>query len=63
MNYKDAHNEAVRLANLTKRETGVEKINEFGKTVYRAKMLPNRENRAGWELRCQVVKPGDPLSE
>lgn len=24
--------------------------------------LPRRENRAGWELRCEVVRPGDPIA-
>lgn len=59
--YIKAFNEAVNLARLVKREVGIEKANEFGKIVYRVKMLPNKENRCGWELRCEVVSPDSPL--
>lgn len=61
--WKDAHNSAQRQANLYARDMGVEKANEFGKTVYRVKMLPNPENRYGWELRCEVVHPYLPKAE
>jgi hypothetical protein len=59
--WKDAHTAAVELARLLKRETGIEKANEFGKTVYRVHSLPKPENRYGFELRCEIVHPSDPL--
>jgi hypothetical protein len=59
--WKDAHKAAVELARLLKRETGIEKANEFGKTVYRVHHLPKPENRYGFELRCEIVRPSDPL--
>lgn len=61
LKYVKAFNEAVNLARLVKREVGIEKANEFGKTGYRVKLLPNKENRFGWELRCEVVSPDSPL--
>jgi len=59
--WKAAHTAAVELARLLKRETGIEKAVEFGRTVYRVHSLPKPENRYGFELRCEVVRPGDPL--
>ena len=59
--YTKAFNEAVNLARLVKREVGIEKSKEFGKTVYNVKILPNKENRYGWELRCEIVSPNSPL--
>lgn len=58
--WKDAHRDAVRQARVYNREMGIEKANEYGRTVFRVKMLPKAENRQGWELRCEVVRPGDP---
>ena len=60
-NWRDAHIAAVELARLLKRETGIEKAKEFGKEVYRVHTLPNPENRSGFELRCEIVRPSDPL--
>lgn len=59
--WKVAHTAAVELARLLKRETGIEKAKEFGKEVYRVHSLPKPENRCGFELRCEIVRPGDPL--
>jgi hypothetical protein len=58
--WKDAHRSAVELARLLKRETGIEKANEFGKQVFRVHSLPKPENRCGFELRCEIVRPSDP---
>lgn len=58
--WKDAHGAAVDLARLLKRETGIEKANEFGKTVFRVHSLPKPENRCGFELRCEIIQPEDP---
>ncbi len=48
---------AQNLANELGREVGIEKLREFGHTVYTCKMLPERKNRYGWELTCEVVPP------
>jgi hypothetical protein len=55
--YEKVHAYAQQMANKLGREMGIEKMREFGATVYSAKMLPNPENRAGWELRCEIVRP------
>jgi len=59
--WKAAHAAAVERARLLNRETGIEKAIEFGKTVYRVHHLPLPQNRQGFELRCEVVRPSDPL--
>jgi hypothetical protein len=59
--WKAAHTAAVELARLLKRETGIEKAKEFGREVFRVHSLPKPENRCGFELRCEIVRPGDPL--
>ena len=60
-NWKAAHTAAVELARLLKREVGIEKANEYGKQVFRVHTLPRPENRYGFELRCEIVRPSDPL--
>ena len=63
--YKAAHDHAVQVARSFggKFEVGLEKFAEFGKAGYRAGfLLPNPQNRQGFELRCQVVRATDPLS-
>ena len=55
--YKEAHNKAVDLANLCKRDCGILKSKEFGKTVFSVFLLPNKENRYGRELSCEIVTP------
>ena len=59
--WKAAHTAAVELARLLKREVGIEKANEYGKQVFRVHTLPRPENRYGFELRCEIVRPSDPL--
>ena len=59
--WKAAHTAAVELARLLQRETGIEKAKEFGKEVFRVHSLPNPENRCGFELRVEIVRPSDPL--
>ena len=59
--WKAAHTAAVELARLLQRETGIEKAKEFGKEVFRVHSLPKPENRCGFELRCEIVRPSDPL--
>lgn len=35
---------------------GIEKPTRYQK--WTVKMLPQKQNRYGWELRCEVVEPG-----
>lgn len=60
--YSTAHNEAIKYARWLGKEVGLEKGEEYGKTVYKVKHLPKAENRYGHELRMQVVRPNEPLS-
>jgi len=60
MNYQAAYAKALEMANASQRETGIERAVEFGRVVYLPKHLPNPENRMGWELRCEIVRPGSP---
>lgn len=61
MTYTEALADAIDLANLTKREIGIEKLPGI-KTAYSTRILPNPENRCGFELRCEIVRPGTPHS-
>lgn len=58
--YKTVFNHACERATTLQMEVGIEKQREFGRIVYSAKLLPKPENRYGWELQCEVVKPGTP---
>lgn len=55
MSYNEALNKAIGYANLTKREAGVGKL---GPNQFYAMMLPNKGNRFGSELTCEIVEPG-----
>lgn len=59
--WREAHTAAVHLARLLGRETGVLKAKEYNRDVFQVIHLPKPENRQGFELRCEVVGPGDPL--
>ena len=59
--WKEAHTAAVLLARQLGRETGIEKTKEFNTPGFRVHHLPKPENRCGFELRCEVVRPTDPL--
>lgn len=61
-NYDEAFNAAIDLSNLCKIDVGLEKAIEFNRKVYRIFMLPKKENRCGFELRCQVIIPNTPKS-
>lgn len=58
--WKEAHTAAVDLARQLGRETGIEKASEFNRTMFRVHHLPRPENRSGFELRCEIVRPSDP---
>lgn len=51
MTYAEAVDAAQKEADLTGRDMGIEK-DAFG---YRFFMLPQKQNRYGYELRCEVV--------
>lgn len=49
---------ARQLASAHQRPYGIERAREYGKDVWRVKMLPkDPRKRFGWELRCEVVEP------
>lgn len=57
-NYHEARQAAQADANRFKRPMGVEKALEYGREVFRVKMLlTDPTKRFGWELRCEVVEP------
>jgi hypothetical protein len=60
-NYNEAAREGRKYARYLGREVGMEKANEYGKTVYNVKPIPKPENRYGHELRMEILKPTDPL--
>jgi len=62
--YHAAFNAAVTLARLLNKETGLLKVvcPLARRDVFRVYSLPKPENRYGFELRCQVVRPDEPLS-
>ncbi len=42
----------------------IEKAKEYGKTVFRVKMIPkDPKDRFGWETKVEVVEPGSPKVE
>lgn len=65
--YNEAYDAAVRRARETlvagirpeACEIGLE-FNDLFKT-YSIMALPMPQHRSGWELRCEVVRPSDPL--
>lgn len=62
--YKAAHTYAVGVSRqLNGRfDIGIEKFAEYGKPGFRSGfILPQEKNRRGFELRCEVVRPGTPL--
>lgn len=59
--YKEAHAAAVLEARRSGKEVGLERFREYTTSGFRVFSLPKPENRYGFELRCEVVKPGDPL--
>lgn len=62
--YIQAHNYAVKMARQLNVCYGIEKMNQFGKTVYSVKMIPtNPQKRCGWEMRCEVITPESPMYE
>jgi hypothetical protein len=61
--YHEAFRAAVLLARKLGREVGLEKSPKgyYKKDGYLVIHLPKPENRYGHELRCQVVRPDEPL--
>ena len=59
--WKAAHTYAVLFAREIGRDVGISKTVEYGKTGFNVHSLPRPENRHGFELRAEVVRPTDPL--
>lgn len=59
--YKEAHTAAVLLSRQLGREVGIERGKEYSRSGYLVHQLPRPENRQGFELRCEIVRPTDPL--
>ena len=59
--YNEALRAAVTMARTHKQEVGLERNPLFGN--YSVFLLPRPENRSGHELRCEVVRPSDPMPE
>lgn len=59
--WKEAHTAAVKLAREAGKEVGIERMVQFGKTVFLVHRLPAAKFRRGFELRCEIVQPTDPL--
>jgi hypothetical protein len=55
--YGEARREAQRQANVYGRTMGLERADEYGRTVYRVQIIPKIGQRFGWELRCETVDP------
>ena len=59
--WKQAHTAAVKLARELGKEVGLEKFKEYNTPGFRVFSLPKPENRYGHELRCEIVRPTDPV--
>lgn len=60
--YHDAYTAACHLARQLNHDVGLEKAdNPLDGKGFRIFSLPRPENRYGFELRCEVVTPTDPL--
>lgn len=61
--YREAFNAAVKLARQIGYETGLLGVDcpLARREVFRVYILPRPEYRQGFELRCQVVRPDEPL--
>lgn len=57
-NYSIARGVAELDATILCRPMGLEKAIEYGREVFRVKMIPkDPKRRFGWETRCEVVEP------
>lgn len=60
--YFDAYDAALAKAREMNRPVGLEACKEYGKSGFRVKLIPvDPDKRFGWEMRCEVVKPTDPV--
>lgn len=57
MTYAEARARAGELADATGFDHGIERVALASDTGFRVFTLPRRENRRGFELRCEVVHP------
>jgi hypothetical protein len=54
MTYQEAYTKAIELSRLCKRDVG---ISYNGNNDFYTHILPNYDNRYGFELRCEIVTP------
>jgi hypothetical protein len=59
--WKEAHHYAVLSARRLNREVGIWHEKWYDDDGFTVRSLPLEKNRYGNELRCEVVRPGDPL--
>lgn len=59
--WKQAHAAAVKLARELGKEVALEKFKEYNTPGFRVFSLPAAKFRQGFELRCEVVAPTDPI--
>ena len=59
-NYDDAYECARTSADKINKDYGIEKAKEYGKTVFRVKILPGINHSFGHELMMERVTPGMP---
>lgn len=56
--WEAAHADAQHDANTMRRPMAIEAAMEYGRKVYRVKMIPrDPSKRFGWETRCEIVDP------
>lgn len=57
--YEEARKFALKRAKQLNMDVGIEAVKEFGHKRFSVIGLPREENRQGYELRVEVVKPTD----
>lgn len=55
--WRESHSFAQAAANQLGRDMGIERMCEYGHTVFNTRILPMPKNRYGHELRCEIVEP------
>ena len=58
--YEDAASYARELANLCGKDCGISKGGPLERGKFTAFLLPDKANRYGHELICEVIRPSEP---
>ena len=62
--YHEAYAHALGKARELGRPVGIEAMCEYGRKGFSVKLVPvDPSKRFGWEMRCEVVNPTDPVCE